>query len=634
MRPQAGEWHDDGGARLLGYRVFVRRADEPSSAAVLRLSSLTPFVEVDQLPPQTTLIFSVMAENELLAGLNSTELTVATAALRATLWTDCGFTTHLHERQTYQGCFRDYPSHSDMQPAPYLPQPSHSLTAVDCATSCAGSEYFGLRGGNKCLCAARVVDFGRFGAVSDSECDAPCTGEAKRWCGGANRTSVYRQAGRRGVLLGAGKYKTYDMLRMGMPARALSSVDLPAGLVLTLYRQDHFAGEAINLTSATPCLASVPCRSVASGWIDPPSRCAGGSWNDEAASLILTYSGLQPAYQPRPSGETGARAFDLGVAGPLARLYDLGGDLTTPASSRPADASSREWRAPHAGDGDACTLRPGSYTSDQICLQSSFTPRAAKATQPFPARLFEQAHQNELAARAPAGSKPEARVSWNRTGGPRQLWPNRRPASAGVEPEAHVSWGRAGGPRQLESNRRPASGGIEPEARVSCGRTGGPRQLGSNRRPASAGVEPEACVSWNQTGDLRQVESNRRPASAGVEPEARVSCGRTGGLRQVESNRRPASGGIESEARVSWGRAGGPRQLWPNRRPASAGVEPEARVSWSRTADLRQVESNRRPASAGVEPEARLSWGRTGGLRQVESNRRPASARSELKAYR
>ena len=75
----------------------------------------------------------------------------------------------------------------------------------------------------------------------------------------------------------------------------------------------------------------------------------------------------------------------------------------------------------------------------------------------------------------------------------------------GVEPEARVSWGRTGGPRQLGSNRWPASAGVEPEVRVSWGRTGGQRQLGSNPRPASAGVEPKDCMSGCRTGGAYQL---------------------------------------------------------------------------------------------------------------------------------
>ena len=38
----------------------------------------------------------------------------------------------------------------------------------------------------------------------------------------------------------------------------------------------------------------------------------------------------------RPGALTGARAFEHGIAGKLARLYDLGVDISVPASSRPA----------------------------------------------------------------------------------------------------------------------------------------------------------------------------------------------------------------------------------------------------------------------------------------------------------
>ena len=51
----------------------------------------------------------------------------------------------------------------------------------------------------------------------------------------------------------------------------------------------------------------------------------------------------------------------------------------------------------------------------------------------------------------------------------RQLEPNRRPASAGIKPEARLSWNQTGGPPQLESNWRPASAGFKTRGRLNCG---------------------------------------------------------------------------------------------------------------------------------------------------------------------
>ena len=78
-------------------------------------------------------------------------------------------------------------------------------------------------------------------------------------CGGANRTSVYRRSGAHGVLLGVGSYHSYDLIRMRLAQRSLSSVTLPnqegGGLVLTIYTRDGLEGHALNLTESVGCLA-------------------------------------------------------------------------------------------------------------------------------------------------------------------------------------------------------------------------------------------------------------------------------------------------------------------------------------------------------------------------------------------
>ena len=133
------------------------------------------------------------AENRLEKGLNSTPLRIATTALRAILYTDCDYTTQRNSKRLYQGCFRDAPSAPDMAPAESVEQPSLQLRVDGCALACAAHPFFGIRGGNECLCGGT---FGRYGAVDDAECDLGCTADADRPCGGVNRTSIYRQARR------------------------------------------------------------------------------------------------------------------------------------------------------------------------------------------------------------------------------------------------------------------------------------------------------------------------------------------------------------------------------------------------------------------------------------------------------
>ena len=142
------------------------------------------------------------------------------------------------------------------------------------------------------------------------------------------------------MLLGPGEYTSYDLLRLRLPPRALSSVRLPPGLVLTLHQHDGFGGLSLNLTVDQPCLTSAACTMPAATrtWAVPPRGCDGGTWDDAAASVRLSYLGLPPAYVPRPNQETAARAFELSTQGRLTRLYDLVGDTAARAAARPADA--------------------------------------------------------------------------------------------------------------------------------------------------------------------------------------------------------------------------------------------------------------------------------------------------------
>ena len=378
-----GIWHGDGGAPLLGYRILLRDGNQDFDQAVIVASTTETEYTLTKLRPQTLIRLTVVAENMFHRGLYSATLSVATAALRATLWSECSFASHVHQPMAYQGCFRDVdrpPHASDMSLAASLHRPdvpltesfSWQLTAELCAHACEPSLYFGMRSGGYCLCGET---FGRYGAVEDTECTTPCSGHSARMCGGRNRTSVYRRAGPHGVLLGVGSYHSYDLIRMMLAKRSLSSVQVPSGLVLTLYTRDGLQGTSVNLTGEVACLSSTTCSfdSDTVSWAEPALRCDGDVWNDQAESLRLDYtSGLLPAYRPRPGAETGARAFARGTAGMLARLDDLGGDIRTATNTdRPAGGLSQFWRAPRMGDDDDCAERVGSYSADNVCLQSA-----------------------------------------------------------------------------------------------------------------------------------------------------------------------------------------------------------------------------------------------------------------------
>ena len=377
-----GVWHGDGGAPMLGYRVLLRvaaRADAAAPTPTLIGSTAGTDFLIEGLPPQTLFVVYVTAENTASRGLNSSELSVATRGLRAELYSECGHTTEIHAPRKYQGCFRDAPAAPVMEPpvegAPFDPQ----LSAETCAARCDGHEYFGMRAGGVCRCGG-TDSFDAYGAVPDAQCDTPCMGDAARACGGAARVSVYRQAGFRGVLLGVGDYHSFDLMRLRLPPRALSSVRIPHGLVLTLHQHDAFGGLSVNLTAADApavlrCLSAAPCLMPPSTqtWAVPPKGCDGGTWDDAATSVRLRYVGAAPPYTPRPNQETAARAFELSTMGKLSRLYDLGGDLGATAADRAATPGGATvtslFQAPRLGDSDECASQTGGYTADRVCTQ-------------------------------------------------------------------------------------------------------------------------------------------------------------------------------------------------------------------------------------------------------------------------
>ena len=370
----SGLWHGNGGAPLIGYRVLMWTGDQPAENATLVASVTDTGIRLTDLPPQTLYRLQVVAENVYLRGRYSETLSVATEALRATLWSDCGHSSKVFQPMSYQGCFREVDTSletMDMPPALNLPEYSSRLTADLCASVCEPHLFFGLRAGGICLCGND--EFGRYGAVEDHECNMPCTGEPKRLCGGINRTSIYRRSGRHGVMLGVGSYHSYDLIRMRLAASSLSSITMPKGLVLTLFTRDELKGMSLNLTSSESCLSQQACPLdlQTTKWAEPAPRCKGDVWDNQAVSLTLTYAnGLLPNYTPRPSAETGARAFALGSAGMLSRLNDLGGDLENEVTAdRPAGALTQYYRAPRNGDREECAVRVGSYSADPICLQ-------------------------------------------------------------------------------------------------------------------------------------------------------------------------------------------------------------------------------------------------------------------------
>lgn len=73
--------------------------------------------------------------------------------------------------------------------------------------------------------------------------------------GGGPRVTVYQHCGYKGyrVSLSVGSYTTSQLRRLGVRNDDLSSIRVPRGLKVTLYRHDNFEGRSWRLYQDCPC---------------------------------------------------------------------------------------------------------------------------------------------------------------------------------------------------------------------------------------------------------------------------------------------------------------------------------------------------------------------------------------------
>ena len=112
--------------------------------------------------------------------------------------------TIISDYASFLGCFIDMVNVSVSEDGTYravLPnakkiQPG-LMTIGTCIDFCMNSKqavvlrYAGVENGAECWCGVDGSQYAQFGNVSDSECSAPCAGNANQTCGGKNRIAVY-----------------------------------------------------------------------------------------------------------------------------------------------------------------------------------------------------------------------------------------------------------------------------------------------------------------------------------------------------------------------------------------------------------------------------------------------------------
>lgn len=85
----------------------------------------------------------------------------------------------------FLGCFTDSGTRT-------LPNSVAGGSVEACASSCAGSTYFGVKYGSECYCGSALYTSST--QVATTDCNMPCSNNASEYCGAGNRLQVYQLA--------------------------------------------------------------------------------------------------------------------------------------------------------------------------------------------------------------------------------------------------------------------------------------------------------------------------------------------------------------------------------------------------------------------------------------------------------
>ena len=94
-----------------------------------------------------------------------------------------------HDSTNYLGCFADSAALPEDRDLVGLFSYGKKASRQLCAEFCSEYYFYGLQFGSECYCSN---EFGRYGQVSESQCNMPCNRDSSHICGGTNVNSVYR----------------------------------------------------------------------------------------------------------------------------------------------------------------------------------------------------------------------------------------------------------------------------------------------------------------------------------------------------------------------------------------------------------------------------------------------------------
>ena len=89
---------------------------------------------------------------------------------------------------TKLGCFKDDPHKRDLAQNVSIKKSTQEECAKACVLQDKSFSYFGMQDGKSCYCGKQ---YGKYGKISDDDCNLKCDGDGNEFCGGKNANNVF-----------------------------------------------------------------------------------------------------------------------------------------------------------------------------------------------------------------------------------------------------------------------------------------------------------------------------------------------------------------------------------------------------------------------------------------------------------